>query len=44
MITRRETLNSISTMLYEGRSFGHIACALNIAVADVKAAIAAWRL
>jgi hypothetical protein len=44
MITRRETLNAISTMLYEGRSFGHIAWALNIAVADVKAAISAWRL
>jgi hypothetical protein len=44
MITRRETLNAISTMLCEGRSFGHIAWALNIAVADVKAAISAWRL
>ena len=44
MITRRETLNAISTMLYEGRSNGHIAWALNLAVADVKAAIAAWKL
>lgn len=44
MITRRETLNAISTLLAEGRSVGHIAWALNIALADVKAAISAWRL
>jgi hypothetical protein len=44
MIIRRETLNAISTMLAEGRSFGHIAWALNVAVADVKAAIAAFKL
>jgi hypothetical protein len=44
MIIRRETLNEISTMLAEGRTLGHIAWALNIAVADVKAAIAAWKL
>ncbi len=44
MIVRRETLNAISTMLYEGRSYGHIAWALNLAVADVKAAITAWKL
>ena len=44
MIIRRETLNEISAMLAEGRSFGHIAWALKIAVADVKAAIAAWKL
>jgi hypothetical protein len=44
MITRRETLNAISTMLYEGCSYGYIAGVLNIAVADVKAAIAAWKL
>jgi hypothetical protein len=44
MIVRKETLNAISTMLAEGRSFGHIAWALNLAVADVKAAISAWKL
>jgi hypothetical protein len=44
MITRRETLNAISTMLYEGRSTGHIAWALKLTVADVKAAVAAWKL
>ena len=44
MIIRRETLNAISTMLAEGRSFGHIAWALNVAVGDVKAAVAAWKL
>lgn len=44
MIIRRETLNTISTLLSEGRSYGHIAWALNIAVSDVKAAISAWKL
>ena len=44
MITRRETLNAISTMLYQGRTTGHIAWALNLAVSDVKAAISAWKL
>jgi DNA-binding NarL/FixJ family response regulator len=44
MIIRRDTLNAISTLLAEGRSNGHIAWALNLAVADVKAAITAWKL
>jgi hypothetical protein len=44
MIIRRETLNAISTMLYEGRSTGHIAWALGLALSDVKAAISAWKL
>jgi hypothetical protein len=44
MIIRRETLNAISTLYAAGRSTGHIAWALNIAVADVKAAITAWKL
>lgn len=44
MITQRETLNAISTLLYQGRSNGYIAWALNLAVSDVKAAIAAWKL
>ena len=44
MITRRETLNAISTMVHEGRSYNYIARALNLALTDVKAAIAAWKL
>ena len=44
MITRRETLNAISTMLYEGCSYGYIAGTLKLAVSDVKAAISAWKL
>jgi len=44
MIIRRDTLNAISTMVAAGRTTGHIAWALNIAVSDVKAAIAAWKL
>lgn len=44
MIIRRETLNAISTLLAEGMSYGYIARALSIPVADVKAAIANWKL
>lgn len=44
MITQRETLNAISTMLYQGRTTGHIAWALGLALSDVKAAISAWKL
>ena len=44
MIIRRETLNEISTMLAAGCSLGYIAGTLKLAVADVKAAIAAWKL
>ena len=44
MIIRRETLNEISTLLAEGKSFAYIAGFLNIAVADIKAAAKAWKL
>lgn len=44
MITQKETLNTIATMLYEGCSYGYIAGVLKITVADLKAAIAAWKL
>ena len=44
MITRRETLNEISTLFHNGYSYANIAKALNIAVGDVKAAITAWKL
>jgi len=44
MIIRRDTLNAISTMVYEGRSYNYIARTLNLAIADVKAAITAWKL
>lgn len=44
MIIRRETLNEISTMLAAGCSLGYIAGTLNLAAADVAAAIKAWRL
>ncbi len=44
MIIRRETLNAISTMVHEGRSYNYIAKALNLALSDVKAAISAWKL
>ena len=44
MIIRRETLNAISTMVAAGCSLGYIAGTLKIAVADVKAAIAAFKL
>ena len=44
MIIRRETLNEISTMLAANKSVDLIAATLKIAVADVKAAIAAWKL
>lgn len=44
MITRRETLNEISTLWNSGYSYSGIANALNIAVGDVIAAIKAWKL
>ena len=44
MIIRRETLNEISTLLAEGKSFAYIAGFLNIAVADVIAAVKAFKL
>lgn len=44
MITQRETLNAISTLLYQGRTNGQIAWALGLALSDVKAAISAWKL
>ena len=44
MITQRETLNAISTLLYNGYTVYGIADILNIAVADVIAAVKAWKL
>jgi hypothetical protein len=44
VITQRETLNAISTLLYQGRTTGQIAWALGLALSDVKAAISAWKL
>ena len=44
MIIRRETLNEISTLLAEGKSFAYIAGFLNIAIADIKAAAKAFKL
>lgn len=44
MITRRETLNEISTLWANGYSYANIAKVLNIAVGDVIAAIKAWKL
>lgn len=44
MIIRRETLNEISTLLSEGMSYAYIAGFLNIAVADVIAAVKAFKL
>lgn len=44
MITRKETLNEISTMLAAGCSLGYIAGTLKIAMTDLTAAIKAWRL
>jgi hypothetical protein len=44
MIIRRETLNEISTMWAAGCSYTYIAGTLKIAVADVIAAIKAFKL
>ena len=44
MITRRETLNEISTLKHLGYPVWRIAALLNIAVGDVVAAIKAWKL
>ena len=44
MIIRRETLNEISTLKHLGYPVWRIAQLLNIAVADVKAAIKTWKL
>ena len=44
MIIRRETLNEISTLKHLGYPVWRIAQLLNVAVADVKAAIAAFKL
>ena len=44
MIIRRETLNEISTLLAEGKSFAYIAGFLNIAIADVREACRVWKL
>ena len=44
MIIRRETLNEISTLLYNGYTVYGIAEIMNIAVADVIATVKAWKL
>jgi hypothetical protein len=44
MITRRETLNEIATLRYNGRSLDYIAKALNLALKDVVAAVVAFKL
>ena len=44
MIIRRETLNEIATLKHLGYPVWRIAQLLNIAAADVRAAIAAWKL
>ena len=44
MIIRRETLNEISTLLYNGYTVYGIADILNLAVADVIAAVKAFKL
>lgn len=44
MIIRRETLNEISTMYYEGYTINAIAYYLNVAVADVLDAIKSFKL
>ena len=44
MIIRRETLNEISTLKHLGYPVWRIAQLLNVAVADVKAAITAFKL
>ena len=44
MIIRRETLNEISTLLYNGHTVYGIADILNLAVADVIAAVKAFKL
>ena len=44
MIIRRETLNEISTLLYQGYTVYGIADILNIAVADVIVTVKAWKL
>ena len=44
MIIRRETLNEISTMYFEGYTVNAIAYYLNLAVADVRDAIKAFKL
>ena len=44
MIIRREMVNTIATYRYKGYTPATIAQLMNIAVADVKAAILAWRL
>ena len=44
MIIRRETLNEISTMYFEGYTVNAIAYYLNLAVTDVVDAIKAFKL
>lgn len=44
MIIRRDTINLIATWRYKGYGAATIAQLTGIAVADIRAAIEAWRL
>jgi hypothetical protein len=44
MIIRRETINTIATWRYKGYTPATIAQLMKIPVADITAAIKAWRL
>ncbi len=44
MIIRRETINTIATWRYKGYGAATIAQLMRIPVADVRAAITAWKL
>lgn len=44
MITQRETINAIATWRYKGYGAATIAQLMRIPVADITAAIKAWRL
>ena len=44
MIIRRETINAIATWRYKGYTPATIAQLMKIPVADITAAIQAWRL
>ena len=44
MIIRRETINTVATWRYKGYTPATIAQLMKIPVADITAAIQAWRL
>ena len=44
MIVRRDTINAIATWRYKGYGAATIAQLMRIPVADITAAIKAWRL